>query len=128
MPRSQSHANATTGLASGTQSAASSGFLKSYGNYVGGFFSTVWIGFAVYSSMLIYKLDPNQVKFNKQYLWAIPSALILFVGIANGYYFSKTNTDPETEKSVKSNYANITLIPIYLTILVIGIFSLIHMK
>ena len=115
--RAHMNANAAAGLAGGADAVASSGFLKSHGNYLGGTLSLIWTGLAIYSGLLVSKMDPIKTP-NKKYYWAGPGILILLVLIANGYYWTKKSNDNEEEvKSVKSTYGNITLVPIYLIVL-----------
>lgn len=119
MLRAQKNANAASGLASGTESVASSGFLKSYGNYVGGTLSLLWIGLAVYSAYYITKLNTQSAK---SYYWAGPGVLGFLVLIANGYYMvNKNKGDEQAKQSVKSTYANITLSPFYLIVIGLGL-------
>jgi hypothetical protein len=126
--RAQRNADVASGLASGTESVASSGFLKSYGNYLGGLFSLLWIGLAVYSGLEINKMDSISSP-NKKYYWAGPGILILLVLIANGYYLTKkSNKDEEVVKSVRSTYANITLVPIYLIVLGLGLMIMFNLR
>ncbi len=126
--RAQRNADVASGLASGTEAVASSGFLKSYGNYLGGLFSLLWTGLAVYSGLEINKMDSSSNP-NKKYYWAGPSILILLVLIANGYYFSKkSNDNQELVASAKSTYANITLVPIYLIVLGLGLMIMFNLK
>ena len=118
MLRAQSNANAASSLASGTEAAASSGFLKNYGNYVGGTLSIMWTSLAIYSAYLIVKLKPDS---KNPYFWAGPGILGLLVLVANVYYISNKNKgNEEDEQSVKSTYANITLVPFYIVILGLG--------
>ncbi len=126
--RAQRNADVASGLASGTEAVASSGFLKSYGNYLGGLFSLLWTGLAVYSGLEINKMDSSSNP-NKKYYWAGPGILILLVLIANGYYLTKkSNVDEEVVQSVKSTYANITLVPIYLIVLGLGLMIMFNLK
>lgn len=126
MLRAQRNADAASGLASGTEAVASSGFLKNYGNYLGGTLSFLWTGLAIYSAYLITKLSSES---KKSYYWAGPGILVLLVLIANGYYMvNKNNEDEEKHKSVKSTYANITLVPIYLIVIGLGLAILFNMK
>jgi hypothetical protein len=126
--QSQRQAGAASGLDSVTVSVASSGFLQDYGNYVGGTFSILWTGLAIYASYIIFKMDTTKVP-NKKYYLVIPSILILFVLMANGYYWTYRNNDNEEEqKTGRSRYANITLIPIYLSLISIGIGVMINQR
>jgi|LauGreDrversion4_2_1035121.scaffolds.fasta_scaffold110125_2 hypothetical protein len=125
--RAQRNADVASGLASGTESLASSGFLKSYGNYLGGMFSLLWTGLAVYSGLEINKMDSSSNP-NKKYYWAGPGILILLVLIANGYYLTKKSNKDEEVKSARSTYANITLVPIYLIVLGLGLMIIFNFK
>ncbi len=125
--RAQRNADVASGLASGTESLASSGFLKSYGNYLGGLFSLLWIGLAIYSGLEINKMDSISSP-NKKYYWAGPGILILLVLIANGYYLTKKSNKDEEVKSARSTYANITLVPIYLIVLGLGLMIIFNFK
>lgn len=124
----QRQADATSGLASGTEAVSSSGFLKDNGNYVGGTLSLLWSGLAIYSAYLIIKMDNIKVP-NKKYYWGGPGILILLLLIANGYYWTnKNNGDEEYKKSVRSIYANISLVPVYLIVIGFGLFIIFNMR
>jgi hypothetical protein len=105
-----------------------SGFLKDKGNYVGGTVSVLWTSVAIYSAYSVSKMDNIKVP-NKKYHWIGPGIIFLLVLIANGYYFAnKNNGDEEYKKSVRSNYANITLIPVYLVVVALVLFLLTKMR
>ena len=126
--RTQKQADATSGLASGTGAVASSGFLKDNGNYVGGTVSILWTAVAIYLAYSVIKMDKIKVP-NKKYHWIGPGAITLLVLIANGYYFANKNSgDEEYKKSVRSNYANITLIPGYLVVVALVLFLITKMR
>lgn len=112
-------------LVSATQAAVSSGFLKDYGNYVGGTLSFLWVSLAVYSMYVIYKTDGTKEP-NKKYYWVGPGITLLLVLIANIYYFRAKNRISKINelKSVNSTYANIALIPLYLIIVGFGLLIL----
>ena len=126
--RTQRQADATSGLASGTESTASSGFLKDNGNYVGGTVSVLWTAVAIYSAYSIIKMDNIKVP-NKKFHWMGPGIISLLVLVANSYYFvNKNNGDEEYKQSVRSNYANITLIPVYLVVVAFLLFLITKMR
>ena len=104
-------------------------FRSDYGNYVGGTFSLLWTGLAVYSIYIIWSMDKSKEK-NKDYYWAGPGITLLLVLIANGYYFNAKGKAKNKEElnSTKSTYANISLIPIYLIVAAVGILILVNIK
>jgi hypothetical protein len=108
-----------SGAAEGTEAVATSGFLQEHGQIVGGVFSVLWFITVMISFKMISKIkEPNK----NSYLIA-PIILLLLTLIANLYYFttikkSKTVQDIQNAKSI---YANITLVPIYLSIFAIVI-------
>jgi hypothetical protein len=116
-------------LSDKTHEAVTSGFLKNYGNYIGGTLSLLWTGLAIYSLYIIYKLDKTKEPY-KNYYWAGPGITLLIVLSANIYYFrakNKINKQDELS-SIRSIYANISLIPIYLIIVGIGLLFLFNVK
>ena len=112
--RMQSDANAVSGVASGTQAVATSGFLQNNGNIVGGIYSLLWCSLSIFSFLYINNSDEYK---NKTAYFIVPSITILLVSIANIYYLTKKTNNIEEVHSTKSIYANITLIPIYLLII-----------
>jgi hypothetical protein len=112
--RMQSDANAVSGVATGAQAVATSGFLQNNGNIVGGIFSLLWCSLSIFSFIYINK---SKEYTNKTPYFIVPSITILLVSIANIYYITKKPNNIEEEHSAKSIYANITLIPIYLIII-----------
>ncbi len=67
---------------------------------------------------------------NKNYFWVGPAITLLLVLIANVYYFRAKHKISKIDEltSVRSNYANISLIPIYLIIVEIGLLILFNLK
>lgn len=112
--RMQSDANAVSGVATGAQAVATSGFLQNNGNIVGGIFSLLWCSLSIFSFIYINNSDEYT---NKTAYFIVPSITILLVSIANIYYLTTKPTNIEEVHSSKSIYANITLIPIYLLII-----------
>ncbi len=112
--RMQRDANAVSGVASGTQAVATSGFLQNNGNIIGGIYTLLWCSLSIFSFIYI---NNNDEYTNKTSYFILPSITILLVLIANIYYFTKKPNNIEEEHSAKSIYANITLIPIYLLII-----------
>ncbi len=110
----QRDANAVSGVASGTQAVATSGFLQNNGNIIGGIYTLLWCSLSIFSFIYI---NNNDEYTNKTSYFILPSITILLVLIANIYYFTKKPNNIEEEHSAKSIYANITLIPIYLLII-----------
>ena len=110
------------GVADATQSVATSGLFKKYGNLLGGSFSLLWTVLAIYSFYHIHGLDQDDHP-RKNYYWISPIILLILVIVANIYYFNAKNkvkdNDNEQTASINTIYANILLIPIYL--IVIGI-------
>jgi hypothetical protein len=112
--RMQRDANAVSGVASGTQAVATSGFLQNNGNIIGGIYTLLWCSLSIFSFIYI---NNNDEYTNKTSYFILPSITILLVLTANIYYFTKKPNNIEEEHSAKSIYANITLIPIYLLII-----------
>lgn len=112
--RMQRDANAVSGVASGTQAVATSGFLQNNGNIIGGIYTLLWCSLSIFSFIYI---NNNDKYTNKTSYFILPSITILLVLTANIYYFTKKPNNIEEEHSAKSIYANITLIPIYLLII-----------
>lgn len=113
---------------SGIDNIMSSNFFQNYGNYIGYILSIIWTFVAIYLPIYI-KETENKI----DYQVIIFSILIMVINLsANVYFFYKKNkTVPEDEKiemdkKINSTYANITLIPIYLIILMIMFFSVIR--
>lgn len=126
MLRAQRNANVASGLVSGTEAVASSGFLKSYGNYLGGTLSLLWVGLAIYSAYYITNLNTQSAK---SYYWTGPGILGFLVLIANGYYMlNKNKGDDQAKQSVKSTYANITLSPFYLIMIGLALAIVLSIK
>lgn len=123
--RMQSDANAVSGVASGTQAVATSGFLENNGNIVGGIYSLLWCSLSIFSFIHINNSDEYT---NKTGYFILPSIIILLVTIANIYYLTKKPNNIEEEHSAKSIYANITLIPIYLLIISILLMFILSRK
>ena len=121
----QSDANAVSGVASGTQAVATSGFLENNGNIVGGIYSLLWCSLSIFSFIHINNSDEYT---NKTGYFILPSIIILLVTIANIYYLTKKPNNIEEEHSAKSIYANITLIPIYLLIISILLMFILSRK
>jgi hypothetical protein len=112
--RMQSDANAVSGVASGTQAVATSGFLQNNGNIVGGIYSLLWCSLSIF---LFIHINNSDEYTNKTAYFILPSIIILLVSIANIYYLTTKPNNIEEEHSAKSIYANITLVPIYLLII-----------
>jgi len=112
--RMQRDANVVSGVASGTEAVATSGFLQNNGNIVGGIFSLLWCTLSIFSFIYINNSDEYT---NKTGYFIVPSIIFLLVLIANIYYFTTKPSSIEEEHSAKSIYANITLIPIYLIVI-----------
>lgn len=112
--RMQRDANLVSGVASGTEAVATSGFLQNNGNIVGGIFSLLWCSLSIFSFIYINNSDEYT---NKTGYFIVPFIIFLLVLIANIYYLTTKPNNIEEEHSAKSNYANITLIPIYLIII-----------
>ena len=123
--RMQSDANAVSGVASGTQAVATSGFLENNGNIVGGIYSLLWCSLSIFSFIHINNSDEYT---NKTGYFILPSIIILLVTIANIYYLTKKPNNIEEEHSAKSIYANITLVPIYLLIISILLMFILSRK
>ena len=127
--QTQRNSTVISGVAGGTETVATSGFLQEHGEIVGGIFSVVWFSIVMLSFKMIIKIDKIKDPNKNSYLIA-PIILLLLTLIANLYYFtsikkSKTIQDVQSTKSI---YANITLVPIYLSILAIVIVIMINQK
>jgi hypothetical protein len=91
------------------------------GFYLGGTLSILYTLVIIYtayefSGIRKYKDSTS----NKYSIFGIVAGILYVVG-ANAYYFSKRNKGDEYEQAkVRSNYAHITMIPIYLILLLIG--------
>ena len=127
--QTQRNSTVISGVAGGTQAVASSGFLQEHGEIVGGILSVIWFSIVMLSFKMIIKIDKIKDPNKNNYL-ILPIILLLLTLIANVYYFtsikkSKTIQDVQSTKSI---YANITLVPIYLSILLLVIFAMINQK
>jgi fucose 4-O-acetylase-like acetyltransferase len=113
-------------LVSSTGTVASSSFLKTKGQYVGGVMSVLWLGLAVYLTYYVYNMEKSE---DKKYYYAGVSVLFLLVLSGNIYYFVARNKgDEENKKSTNSIYANIIISPIYLIVIGFAIAIAFSMK
>ena len=89
------------------------------GSYLGGTLSIIYTLAIIYSAYLVRKYKDSGS--NKYSIFGLVTG-VLYVGGANAYYFSKRNKGDEYQQAtVRSNYAHITMIPVYLILLLIGL-------
>ena len=108
---------AAVGVAGSTTTIASSSFLQNYGGAVGGFFSIAWIAISIFIIIMTLKMESGDT--NSEYkMFIYLSAIVVILGTFYNNYIYFKSTD--SKEDANSTYANISLIPIYLSLLVLA--------
>lgn len=92
----------------------STGFMVAPGNYIGWFMTLIWLGMTCF---VLYRDIKEKTKFNL-YTYLIYGFAFFLITIPNIYYFSASKKTSDEINNVNTIYANLTLIPFYLMVLV----------